>query len=80
MDSLECATARFDRLDALKALALRLAGEIDECESMRDLAALSRQYRETMSDIYELENGEDDDDEASGIVRRHRQRGQPAAD
>jgi len=54
-----------------------LAPAIDQCESMRDLAALSRQYRETIREIDAIENGEDEDDEIAAIVLRHRK---PKAD
>ena len=62
-----------DRLAQLMELRGVLAAAIDSCESMRDLAALSRQYRETIREIDELQNGEDGDDRASDIVKRHRQ-------
>ena len=62
-----------DRLGQLVELRGVLAAAIDACESMRDLAALSRQYRETIREIDELQNGEDGDDRASDIVKRHRQ-------
>lgn len=66
-------TASEDRLSQLKELRGILAAAIDGCESMRDLAALSRQHREVIREIDELENGEDGDDRASDIVKRHRQ-------
>lgn len=62
-----------NRLDQLKELALVLASAIDTCDSMRDLAALSRQYRETIREIDVLENGEDADDEIAAIILRHRE-------
>lgn len=62
-----------NRLDQLKQLSKVLAQSIDMCESMRDLAALSRQYRETIREIDALENGEDANDEIASIILRHRE-------
>lgn len=62
MSSLYKASEQGSRLDQLIELRNRLAYAIDECESMRDLAALSRQYRETIKEIEELDNGEADDE------------------
>lgn len=61
------------RLDQLKQLSRILANAIDICESMRDMAALSRQYRETLREIDALENGEDANDEIASIILRHRE-------
>lgn len=66
-----------DRLDQLKQLAKILAENIDMCDSMRDLASLSRQYRETIREIDALENGEESNDEIASIILRHRE---PEAD
>lgn len=65
------ATSSGDQLTCLKALADRLAAEIDACEEQRDLSALSRQYRETVSAISQLEAGDDGDDAVAKIVRKH---------
>ena len=62
-----------DRLEQLKQLAKILAENIDMCDSMRDLASLSRQYRETLAEIDALENGEDSDDEIAALILRHRE-------
>lgn len=62
-----------DRLEQLKQLAKILAENIDMCDSMRDLASLSRQYRETLAEIDVLENGEDSDDEIAALILRHRE-------
>lgn len=43
-----------NRLDQLIELRNTLAMAIDKCESMRDLAALSKQYRETLKEIEEI--------------------------
>lgn len=72
------ATAGFDRLVALRALAERLAGEIDQCTVPRDLAQLSKQYRETMAEIEALDNGEEEENEIASIILRHRKPGADA--
>lgn len=64
-----------ERLEQLTALRDILAASIDNCESMRDLAALSRQYRETIREIDAIESGEDDGDEIAAIILRHRESG-----
>lgn len=56
------------RLEQLVELRNKLAEAIDECESMRDLASLSRQYRETIREIEEIE-GDGGDDEISKILQ-----------
>jgi len=52
----------------LKNLALKLAKEIDLCDDQRNLAALVRQYRETLKEIDEIEGGMDPDDEIGSIL------------
>lgn len=56
------------RLDQLFALRQKLALAIDDCESMRDLAALSKQYRETIKEIEEIEGSEPKDDEITKLL------------
>lgn len=56
-----------NRLEQLCKLRDTLAKSIDGCESMRDLAALSRQYRETIKEIEEI-RGVTDEDEISEIL------------
>ena len=68
-----------DRLGQLIALRDRLASAIDLCESMRDLAALSRQYRETIREIEEIEGTADDGDEISEILAERAADGKPGA-
>jgi hypothetical protein len=60
------------RLEQLTTLRDILAASIDNCDSSRDLAALSRQYRETIREIESIESGEDDGDEIASIILRHR--------
>lgn len=67
------------RLEQLKKLRDTLAKAIDECESMRDLAALSRQYRETIREIEDLEGGAQDGDEIGDLLAERRADGKPGA-
>ena len=57
-----------DRLTQLKALLEVLAAEIDEKPGARDLAQLSKQYRETLKEIEEIEGAEPKNDEISEIL------------
>ena len=77
MGAISDATGGFVLLDGLKALATRLAAELDACDDPKLVPQLARQYRETMSRIDELEGGADDDDEIAAIIVRNRK---PAAD
>lgn len=72
MGRMRDATADFVLLDGLKALAKQLADEIDACEDQKLVAGLARQYRETMTQIDEIEGGGDDDDEIAAIILRNR--------
>lgn len=56
------------RLDRLIELRDVLEAAITECDSKRDLAALSKQYRETLKDIEEIEGTVQDGDEISEIL------------
>lgn len=71
------ATRGYVLLDGLKALADRLAAEVDACDDPKALPALARQYRETMSRIDAIEGGSDGEDEIAAIILRNRK---PAAD
>lgn len=57
-----------DRLTRLLALRDKLEEAINECDSKRDLAALSRQYRETLKEIEEIEGGDNGEDEIDKIL------------
>lgn len=46
------------RLEQLIALRDKLASAIDDCDSKRDLPALSRQYRDVIKEIEELQKNE----------------------
>jgi hypothetical protein len=67
------ATTNFALLEGLKALAQQLADELDACEDQKLIAGLARQYRETMTQIDEIEGSEDDDDEINAIILRNRE-------
>ena len=75
--SMQDATSDFSELDGLKALATRLAAELDACENVKVVPQLARQYRETMNRISTIEGGVDEDDEIAAIILRNRK---PAAD
>ena len=69
MSSLYKASKTGKRLDSLLELRDVLAVAIDECESMRDLAALSKQYRETLTEIDIIQGVTGDDDEISTLLQ-----------
>ena len=56
------------RLVQLKELLVILADEIDQRPGARDLAQLSRQYRETLKEIEEIEGAENNGDEIAEIL------------
>lgn len=75
MGRLVDATDGYQLLAGLKALADRLAAELDGCADQRLVPQLARQYRETMVKIDELEGGADDEDEVAAIIVRNRESG-----
>ena len=77
MGSLHDVTTDFVLLDSLKALAERLALDIDACrvgnvDNQKALPAIARQYRETMLKIDAIEGGTSEDDEIASIIIRNR--------
>lgn len=68
-----------DRLKRLIALRNKLNEAIKTCESMRDLAALSRQYRETLKEIEEIEGMEDNDDDIGKLLAQREADGKAGA-
>lgn len=68
-----------NRLSQLIALRDKLAEAIDNCESMRDLAALARQYRDTIKEIEEIEGTDNANDEISEILANRSANGKPGA-
>ena len=79
MNSLVEASERGNRLTQLTELRRKLAEAIDDCESKRDLAALSRQYRETLKEIEELEEYGQEEDEIKEILELRASNGMPGA-
>ena len=69
----------FDRLRQLKELLGIIAEAIDRSPGARDLAQLSRQYRETLKEIEEIEGGPKDDDELGAILAQRQSDGKPGA-
>ena len=67
------------RLDQLKALRDVLAEAIDSKPGARDLAQLSKQYRETIKEIEEIEGGQEQDDEIGEILGSREADGKPGA-
>lgn len=55
--SLSEAAATGDRITALRALRERLAADLDECTSMRDVASLSQRLMDVLAQIDELGGG-----------------------
>ena len=68
-----------DRMDRLIELRDILQMAITECDSKRDLAALSKQYRETLKEIEELKGAGEDGDEIEEILSRRESDGQSRA-
>lgn len=66
---------RESRLVQLRALLEQLAAAIDEQPGARDLASLSKQYRETLAEIEGIEGTADDGDEISEILQSRKDTG-----
>lgn len=79
MNSLVKASKTGNRLEQLVELRNKLATAIDNCESMRDLAALSRQYRETIREIEEIEGDGTENDEIKEILGFRSEHGKSGA-
>lgn len=67
------------RLEQLKDLLKVLAREIDKKPGARDLAQLTRQYRETLAEIEEIKETGDDDDEVQEILSKRSADGKTGA-
>lgn len=72
-------TANGSRLEQLQSLANVLAASIDSCKDCRALPALTKQYRETIREIEEIEGAKDDDDEIGKILTERESSGKPGA-
>lgn len=79
MAKMKTVTARGTRLQKLKNLAAVLAESIDECESLRILPQLAKQYRETIREIEEIEGAEHHGDEIGAILAQRQADGKPGA-
>ena len=67
-----------DRLQKLKELEATLYKAMAGAD-VRSLAAIARQYRETMREIEEIEGGTGDDDELGAILAERRSDGKPSS-
>ena len=56
------------RLQRLINLRDTLSEAIEDCESKRDLAALAKQYRETLKEIEEIEGENHGEDEIEKLL------------
>jgi hypothetical protein len=68
------------RLEQLRELLEILADEIDQRPGARDLAQLSRQYRDTLKEIEELEGADVIGDGIGDILSARQADGDPTAD
>lgn len=73
-----------DRLEQLKNLSRILANQIDVCSEDSEngpklMPQLSKQYRETIKEIEEIEGNGDADDEIDNILSRRQADGKPGA-
>lgn len=67
-----------DRVKKLKQLEVVLKSAIDECETDK-LAALAKQYRETLREIDEIEHLKGKDDGIAELLQRRQINGLPGA-
>lgn len=67
------------RLVQLKELLVILADEIDQRPGARDLAQLSRQYRETLKEIEDIEGDIKGNDEIGELLAERAADGKPGA-
>lgn len=69
---------KMDRLGKLKDLESRLLASMDECD-IRSLAALARQYRETLAEIEQIEGDQGSDDDIARILSKRADLGKAGA-
>lgn len=74
MDSVHEAAVTGDRLTTLRALRDHLAAAIDGCDSMRDLAALSRQLADVVAQIDALDPPKTEVSPADEVAQRRARR------
>lgn len=70
-------TSQGSRLAQLKTLAAILAESIDNCQQVRVLPQLAKQYRETVREIEEIEGTQNHEDEISQILEGRKADGKP---
>ena len=68
-----------DRLIKLKLLQDKLELSLETCDD-KSLAAIARQYRETMREIEEIEGADGNDDGIAEILSARKADGEPTAD
>jgi hypothetical protein len=68
-----------DRVSQLKALLGILADAIDSRPGARDLASLSKQYRETLAEIEALEGNAPKDDQIEELLKNRQANGKSNA-
>lgn len=66
------------RLEKLKELEVILRERLDKCET-KEMAAIVRQYRETLKDIEEIEGAEVNDDDIAAIISEREAAGKAGA-
>ena len=66
------------RADKLKALEEQLSDALEEA-SPQNIAAIAKQYRETLKEIEEIEGAEQKDDDIEEILSRRAAAGKPGA-
>lgn len=80
MKKLKAVTSKGSYLEQLKSLAYKLALKLDDSElDDKNLAALAKQYRETIKEIKELEGDTNVDDEISEILQERKADGKSKA-
>ena len=68
-----------DRASQLRALLKILADAIDSRPGARDLASLSKQYRETLAEIEALEGNAPKDDQIEELLKNRQANGKSSA-
>lgn len=66
------------RLEKLRELEEKLHAAMDEADA-KSLAAIARQYRETIREIEEIEGAGENDDEIADILTERNAAGKPGA-
>ena len=75
----ETFTVTKSQMEQMEQLAKVLAAGIDTCEDCRALPQLTKQYRETIREIEEIEGAKDDTDEIGAILAQREHDGKSGA-